>query len=316
MKLPVLLRLIALFFGLATTIPLHSATPPPKLPEGAFVSVNGMRLWYISEGAGDPLLVVSGGPGVAHYLYPYFSKLSNKRLVIYLDSYGCGNSERALSPDLYTFQRHVDEIDGFRKAMGFKEIDIVGHSYGGMVAQAFAIKYPSSVRRLILASTPHSAQMFQAGLDECNFLIKNHYPHVWKAMLAMRDRGVSPLSKEWTDAAGQIPPALFYNADFLNDTNLILDVTPEMAYSIFGKEADFTVGGELKNFDFRPEIRKLKMPVLVLAGRMDRVAPPAYSEEFKQLIPSSTFVMFEKSGHNLFQEENAKMVEVIGEFLK
>jgi proline iminopeptidase len=311
-----------LLYSLAGLLAIHECPPhahgaiPTPLPEGTFVLVGESRIWYIDEGTGTPLVVISGGPGVAHYLYPYFSKLSNKRRIIYVDSYGCGKSDRARSPEGYSFQRHVDEIDGFRKALGFGAIDILGHSYGGMVAQAFAIKYPSAVKDLILVSTTHCAQMFQAGLDECNSLIKSHYPHVWASMLEMRDRGVSPLSKEWMDLAGQIPLALFFNADFSNDVKLNMDVNPEMLYVIFGRDADFTVGGEMKNYDFRPGLRKLRMPVLVLAGRMDHIALPIYSEQFKELIPNSKFVMFEKSGHNLFQEENGKMLEAIDDFLR
>jgi len=314
---PTLIRLAAAFVAvlLLTSQNVHAARKA-KLPKGTYIVVNGAKLWFISEGSGDPLVIISGGPGVAHYLYPYFSKLGKNHRVIYLDSYGCGKSERAASPGLYTFQRHVDEIEGLRKALGYAKIDVFGHSYGGVVAQAVAIKYPSSVKRLILANTTYCAEMDQASLDHCNLLLKNHFPKVWNDLTSLRQRGVSPLSKEWGEVVGRIPDSFYYNADFSNNTQLLKEMTPEMWYTMYGQDADFTVGGEFKNFDFRPELQKLTMPVLIVAGRMDRIALPVWAEKYTDIIPHSRLVMFEKSGHNVFQEENAQMIDVIREFLK
>lgn len=293
-----------------------SSSAKPKLPDGTYVTVDGAKLWYISEGKGDPVVIISGGPGAAHYLYPYFSKLADKHRVIYLDSYGSGKSERATSPELYTFKRHVDEIEGLRKQLGYDKITVVGHSYGGIVAQAFAIKYPASVNKLVIMDAPHSAEMEQASLDLVNQLVKSHYPEVWQKLMEMRSRSVSPLSKEWTDATGQIPPSFYYDADFTNSTELLEEDTPGMYYAIYGPDADFIIGGEMKGYDFRPGLKNLKMPVLVVVGRMDRFAPPVYALQFKDLIPGSKLVILEKSGHNVFQEENARMITVLREFLE
>ena len=293
----------------------HAAPQLPRLPEGNYVTVNGARLWYISEGQGEPIVIISGGPGAAHYLYPYFSALALTHRVIYLDSYGCGNSDRAASSSQYTFARHVDEIEGLRQALKLEKINLIGHSYGGIVAQAFAIKYPGSVKRLILANTFFNAEMWQAGIDFGNQMIKLHYPAVWAAMQELHERGVSPLTKEWADVVGQIPASFIYNADFTNEVPLNLDMNPSLLYTLFGRDADFTVGGEFTTFDTRAGLKNLTLPVLVIAGRMDRVALPAYTEQFKALIPRATFVMVERGGHNLFQEENAQMLEALRAFL-
>src|SRR5690349_4345303 len=98
-------------------------TSPPKLPTGAYVTVKGTRLWYISEGKGEPIVIISGGPGAAHYLYPYFSALADSHQVIYLDSFGSGNSDRAKSRAEYTFSRHVDEIEEVRRSLGLGQIN-------------------------------------------------------------------------------------------------------------------------------------------------------------------------------------------------
>jgi len=69
---------------------------------GAYVEVNGAKLWCESEGAGEPLLVIAGGPGLDHSsFHPYFSTLSDSFRVFYFDAFGTGKSDRAKSPTEY-----------------------------------------------------------------------------------------------------------------------------------------------------------------------------------------------------------------------
>ncbi len=120
-------------------------------PPGQYVNVNGKKIWYETEGEGEPLLLIPGGPGNSHtYFHPWFSALSKKFKIIYYDAFGRGKSERAKSPEEYTFKHDVEEVEGLRKALGFKKWDVLGHSYGGMVVQQYAIRYPNSVNKLIL----------------------------------------------------------------------------------------------------------------------------------------------------------------------
>ena len=122
-----------------------SAPPTAREPDGRFVSVNGHRLWYRAEGSGAPLLVIPGGPGMSHrYLYPALSRVADAAQVIYFDAFGRGQSERANTPDEYSFEHDVDEVEGLRVALGLGEIAVYGQSYGGMVAQGYILKYPAS----------------------------------------------------------------------------------------------------------------------------------------------------------------------------
>ena len=73
--------------------------------------------------------------------------------------------------------------------------------------------------------------------------------------------------------------------------------------------------GEIAAIDFRPKLNSVQAPLLVLAGRYDHVAAPRFTLEFKTHAPQADFVMLEKSGHNFFLEENAKMLEALRGFL-
>ena len=131
-----------------------------KNATGDYVAVNGKKLWYEVEGKGDPILLIPGGPGNSHiYFHPWFSELANYFKVIYFDAYGRGKSDRAKSADQYSFKRDVEDIEALRKALGFDKWNVLGHSYGGMVAQQYALDYPNSVNKLILVSTFYSGEM-------------------------------------------------------------------------------------------------------------------------------------------------------------
>ena len=83
-----------------------------------------------------------------------------------------------------------------------------------------------------------------------------------------------------------------------------------------GEDGDFTVGGDMGRFDYRSELINLKMPVLIIAGRFDRIAVPRMMVQYKKYCPQVQLVMFEKSGHYPFLEEYDKTMAVIRAFLK
>jgi len=284
--------------------------------QGDYVMVNGAKLWYESEGKGEPLLLIAGGPGGSHSCFhPYFSALADSYRVIYFDAFGRGKSDHAKSPKEYTFDRDVEDVEGLRKALGLGKINVLGHSYGGMVAQAYALKYPESIKKLILSSTLFSGEMWQANNDNYNHEIKNQYPEAWEKIQQLRAQGFHSSAKEHQEIYGTVPAGLCYYYDASNADKVVIEFNSEVYYAITGDDADFLIGGDIAKLDFRTELKNLKMPTLILAGRFDRVALPRFSIQFKQYAPQAEFVMFEKSGHWPFVEEPAKMFQVVRRFL-
>lgn len=287
-------------------------------PAGKYISVNGSRLWYESEGSGEPVVLISGGPGDSHAIFhPFFSRLADRNRIIYYDAFGVGRSDRAASPSEYHFARDVEDLEGLRKALGLGAVTVLGQSYGGMVAQAYALNYPQSVKRLILIGTFYSGAMWQTNNDNCNREIRNQYPGVWEKLEALRARGVRSSALEHQELYYGVPLGLFYFYDAAKVARLPIDPSnTEVYYSIAGADADFEIGGDIAALDFRPDLGKLRVPVLVLAGRYDRVSMPRYAAEFKALIPGARFVIFEKSGHFPYIEEPDDTLDVLRDFLR
>jgi proline iminopeptidase len=296
----------------------QAQTPPAvKHPPGNYATVNGAKLWYESEGQGEPLILISGGPGDSHGIFhPFFSRLADQHRVIYFDAFGVGKSDRAKSRKEYTFARDVEDLEGLRKALGLSKINLLGQSYGGMVAQAYALKYPESVRRLILADTFYSGKMWQTNNDNCNNEIRTQFPEVWGRLQKMRAQGLRSSAPEHQREYYGVPLGLFYFRD-ASKAQLLprADSNPDVYYTIAGDDADFVIGGDIAGLDFRADLRKLKMPVLILAGRFDRVSIPRYAIEYKRYLPQAQFVVMVYSGHFSFIEEPDETASVLGEFL-
>jgi proline iminopeptidase len=287
----------------------RQAPPSAAEPEGQYVVVGGKRLWYRTEGQGRPLLLIPGGPGFSHtYFWPHFSGLAKDFTVIYFDAYGRGKSERAKAQSEYTFARDVDEIEGLRQALRLSTISVYGQSYGGMVAQAYATKYPQSLDHLILADTFHSAEMWQKGNDDIwNVRLQDQMPELWDRLQTIRGSGKLSCDPEYQKLQGDMPAALAYYYDPSHADNAsygAIESNLDVYCQLAGPDADVILGGDIARLDFRPLLGQIATPTLILAGRFDRVAIPRFAIEFKRLMPQATFVMFEKSGHYPFIEES------------
>jgi len=303
-----------------------SAQSADKLqhPRGQFVSVLGKRIWYESAGEGQPLVLIAGAGGSHDYFHPFFAPLEKSFRIIYFDGFGRGNSERAKSPSEYTFDRDLDEIEALRLALHLGKILIYGHSYGGFVAEAYALKYPDSVQKLVVSNIFVSGEDFQSSDDHVNQEIQQFLPELWGQIASLRARGLLSSSPEMQQAV--VPHLLsmlgrfyFYDpekakiiAPYFNEHNF----SAEQWNAVAGPDADFNVGGDLRKLDFRRGLATVRVPFLVVAGRYDGIVLPRLTERFKEYAPQSKFVMFEHSGHYPFIEEAPLFLKTVEDFLK
>ncbi len=284
-----------------------------------YATVNGGKIWYQVKGEGEPIVLIPGGPGNSHlYFTPWFDELSKNYKVIYFDAFGRGKSSRAKNMEEYSFQRDVDDLEGLRKALSIDKWSVLGHSYGGMVAQAYAIQYPNSVDRLILLDTFYSGEMWQENDNNSNYEFRNQYPEKWEELMKIREAGYLSSSPEHIKAY-TIPSGILY---YYNPENALKMRTDSLSwnydvyYQIVGVDGDFIIGGDIARLDFRRDLKNLEMPILIAAGRYDRISDPRFAVKYKMYAPQAKFVMFEKSGHNPYLEENDKFFEVLTDFLK
>ena len=131
-----------------------------------YIPVDGYRVWYRIVGGGGtheqlPLLILHGGPGAPHdYLENLEALASDTRRVVFYDQLGCGRSDHPDDPALCYVARFADELETVRRALGLDRVHILGQSWGGMLAQEYALRQPQGLVSLILANTTSSIPMW------------------------------------------------------------------------------------------------------------------------------------------------------------
>ncbi len=308
------------FLIIVLTISTYAQNFPDSETDGKYYDVNGAKLWTVSFGNGEPIFFIAGGPGNAHTYLRAFDSLSTNNTLVYFDAFGRGKSDTAKDVKEYSLQRDIEDLEGLRKAMGFSKINILGHSYGGLVAQGYAVKYPEHVSHLILANTFHSYLMWQENDDNSNHEIKTNYPEVWEDLMKVREQGVVSSDPIHQEIYSQVPYGFLYAYNPENFRRSVIKPYPnsnntKLYYQMVGRDGDFIVGNDIGNFDYRKQLKDLKMPILIYGGRFDRVAVPYMMVKFKEYCPQAKFVMFEKSGHNPQVEESQALFKLIREFL-
>ena len=246
---------------------------PDSETDGKYYEVNGAKLWTLSFGEGEPLFFIAGGPGNTHYGLRHFDSLSTTNTLVYYDAFGRGKSDTAKVVTEYSLERDIEDLEGLRKAMGFDKINILGHSYGGVVAQGYAIKYPENVSHLILANSFHSYLMWQENCDNSNHEIKTNYPEVWEELMKVRVQGAVSSDPIHQEIYGRVPYGFLYayNPENFKPSGRKPYPNPlnaKLYYQMVGRDGDFLVTSDIGTFDYRKQLKDLKMPYLFTADVM------------------------------------------------
>ncbi len=286
-----------------------------------FLEINGYKINVETKGNGNPIAFIAGGPGNSHdYLQGNFGKYYKNNKVVFFDGLGRGQSDNAKNKKEYTIDNDVEALDGIRKALKLDKWSLVGHSYGTVVAQAYALKHPEVIDKIVLINGFHSGLMWQANCDSYNHYAKTHFPEKWKIIDSLRTEGYISSDSIFSKAYGNLPVKYVY----YHNTTLkqpvpkkeIRSWNSDVYYSIVGKDADFHVTGNMGDIDFRRKLKSIKSPTLIIAGRYDGVSTPEYAILYKKYMPQATFIMFENSGHNPYLEEPEKFFDVFENFFE
>jgi proline iminopeptidase len=143
---------------------------------------------------------------------------------------------------------------------------------------------------------------------------------VWDSLVKIREKGYVSSDPLHQDIYGQVPYGFLYayNPDNFRSRGSKPYPNPmntKLYYQMVGKDGDFIVGNDIGNFDYRQQLKNLKMPVLIYGGRYDRVAVPWMMVKYKEYCPQAKFVLFEHSGHNPQVEEPQALFKLLNDFL-
>jgi proline iminopeptidase len=283
--------------------------------KSGYVESDGLKLYYEIESSGEPLIMLNGGPGYSHDYLQETRSLAKYARLVYFDQRGTGKSDKA-DPSDYTVDANVEDVENVRRALGLGKCGVFGHSWGGMLAQSYVLKYAENVDKLILANMFSSVEDLNATLARMRASVPPETEAIYekyerKGLYKDGDR----YPEEYQAA---VSPA--YEPVFLSvPPPDYLPHAMKMAYDVYramwGEESEFRVTGTLAEFEVVDRLHEIRVPTLVIVGASD-MPSVAMAEKTASLIPRAKLVVFEHSRHFPFIEEHEKFTHVVGEFLQ
>ena len=279
-----------------------------------FIEVPGGKVWFRVVGAnkpGTPLLTLHGGPGMpSQYLSP-LGELANERPVIFFDQLGCGKSDHPNDTTLWTIPRFVQEVHAVRKALGYKEVHLLGHSWGSLLALEYLLTKPEGVKSVIMAGPAMSLVRFRHDVDSLIALLPD------SLIRAIRDN-----EKKGTTTAPDYVAAsqVFYDRHVIRTKPLPADVASTFAnigtqvYNTMNGPTEFTVVGSFKDYDGTPRLKELSLPVMWVAGEFDETTPAA-AKDFQKLVPGSEYVEVKGAAHMTMWDNRTDFLNTVRRFV-
>ena len=259
-----------------------------------YVTPQGIKIAYYTDGQGEPLVLVRGYATAASMWYAQVPELRRWFRVITFDNRDTGNSDRVEAP--YSISEMADDTIGLIEHLNLGPVHLLGVSMGGMIAQQTAIRRPDLVKTLILACTTCNSGQGMA-TD----------PEVLKLFATL------PELSEEENVRRSLP--VFFSARSLGQKELIDRYVRE---SLAQRPPLTTFARHtraIQGFDLCQELHRIAAPTLIQHGRGDRLLPWANAERLKALMPQARLIGYEGLGHLFFMENPPAVNGDIREFI-
>lgn len=260
------------------------------------------------------LFLIHGGPGGNHIHFKYDSlKLQDYAQLVFIDQRGCGLSKKDKKSN-FTLENNIEDIEALRKYLGFKKICILGVSYGGMVAQGYAIRYSKYIDKLILVSTAPSYHFIETAKETLKTIGTKEQISVCEKFLW------SGSFKSYRDVDRYfeiMDPLYIYNhkkKKRKKPTSKNIK-SPKIKNILSYDVLNVGFSSFLHEFNFIPNLKKIKCPTLIMVGKNDWVCKSTHSKIMAEKIPNSILKIFNKCGHALTTDANDKYIKSVKQFL-
>jgi proline iminopeptidase len=281
-----------------------------------YIQATDGKIYFKRLGQGPALVLLHGGPGADHGDFlPFLRPLARRNQLILIDERGSGRSERLQDPRKYTLDAMVDDLRCVRRAFGLKRFALLGHSFGGILAQAYAIRFPQTLERLILAGTAHSAKILNADFRRIRARLS---PGVRARMIALENLGIFRADGRYqrryeTLCSKLLAPYMYSRPPPIAGTQPYVSGW-EVLREMWVRRSDFRIDGNLKGFDFTSKLKTLTVPTLVVLGDQDIVSV-ASAEALATALPNAKLTVLSNCGHMMYVDQTRRFNDLVSEFL-
>ena len=277
-----------------------------------YININAAKHYYSISGKGDTIIILHGGPGLSHkYMKPQIdSLLSSEFTLLFYDQRGSGWSEGENDSTNLNIDSFVQDLEELRRHFGLSKVNLLGHSFGGLLGMFYGIEYPSNLGSLILVDpdaasyelrTPYQIKMINSRITEeqSTYLDSISESTAFKAY--------DPVS--YNKYYKTYLTSYFANPRDTSKLTLGFD-------SISIKKIDATnnhVRMGLGKYDIHDKLYRITCPTLILQGT-ESVFSVDGAKAIKNEIPHSELYLYENCGHFEYIESPAKFKKSIIDF--
>lgn len=273
---------------------------------------DGVDLRYRVLGTGRPLLVVNGGPGwSSDHMLPVAERLAGSWRVILFDQRGTGGSALEVADSTtVTMSAMVEDMEALRRHLGIERWVVFGHSFGGMLALAYAAAHPERVAALVLSApagpTLDFLDYYPASLEDRMLPAERETVALWSDSARM---AAEPRKAAYEIVRASMG-AFLYDRSRLGEARAIVDE------DTWSPATSALVWWDLARtgFDVREPLRGFDRPVLVVQGRQDALGD-LHAWRVAELFPRSTFRILERSAHLMWVDRPDAYYETVLGFL-
>ena len=259
------------------------------------ISINGLNLYYESEGAGAPVVLIPGFAAGRWIWFKQTAGLSRNFRIISFDPRGVSASDKPEGPQ--TISLLADDVAHLLDTIGVESAHIVGASFGGFVAQEFALKFPAMTRKLVLCCT--------------SFGGPNHVVPAPETLAALAStKGLNSEERMRANLLLAFTPEYVQTQIDEVDHIVHLRATNEVPEHIYMSQLQAAM-----SFNTESRLAEIKSRTLVLSGDADIIVPVQNSRNLVEKIPGASLRIVEGGSHTFFIEQAGKFNHIITEFV-
>lgn len=290
---------------------------PVNTPKGTF------NVWTkrIGNNPKIKLLLLNGGPGATHEYFECMESFLPAEGIemIYYDQLGCGNSQDPKDTSLWDLPRYVEEVEQVRKALNLtnENFYLLGHSWGGILAMEYALKYQQNLKGLIISNMMASAPEYGKYAEEV--LAKQMDPKVLDTIRTIE------AAKDFSNP--KYMELLYPNFYMEHILRMPLESWPEPVNRSFAKmnqslyvtmqgPSEFGISGKLEKWDVKISLKNITVPTLVVGAKHDTM-DPAHMEWMSKEVKNGSYLFCPNGSHmSLYDDQEVFMKGLISFLLK
>lgn len=270
-------------------------------------TINGCNLYYevLGEDNVETIFFIHGAPGLGDCRNDIkaFTPLASDYQLVFLDMRGSG---RSADVPPYTHEQWTMDIEQLKNELGLDQIHILGGSYGGYIALEYAIRFPQSVKSVLLRDTAANNKSNDDSIDRA---LKANLAGLDEVKLRRLFEGKVESNEELKETFFKLQP--LYTVKY--DEKKVKEKIDSIYYHY--ETHNYAFNQNKISFDISEDIKTIQVPVFIGVGVHDWITPVECSNLLAKNIPTNTYVKFENSGHSPHLEENEKFLGHVREFL-